>query len=84
MSKKIENKGKNIDIRSEISLNFRIKVYSYSDKGRTINSLRGYQGLIDLIGQELALKFMINAIMSDQQKIINKLRRGLNITFYSK
>jgi len=84
MSKKAENKAVNFNIRVEISRQFRIKVYSRYDNGKSINSLRGYSGLINLIGDRLAVNFMTYAIMSEEQKVTFKLRRGLTITFYSK
>ena len=84
MTKFIVNNNRPVDITKEITSNFRIKVYSNHDQGKSLNSLRGCSGLIALIGFELANKFMINAIMSDDQIIIHKLRRGLTITFYSR
>lgn len=84
MAKITDNNGKELNLIKEINIHFRIKVYSNIDKGKSINSLRGYNGLINLIGKELAQKFMINSLMSDAQKCTYKLRRGLTITFYSK
>jgi len=84
MTKLVRNNWHNLDLRRELSTNFRVKVYSSSDCGKTLNSLVGYSGLIDLIGLELADKFITNAILSDQQNVVNNLRRGLKITFYSK
>jgi hypothetical protein len=79
MTTKIEH----CNLRSEMSKNFKIKVYSSMDGGKTKNSLVGYSGLIDLVGSELAVKLMINAIDSEEQEIVNKLRRGIKVTFYS-
>lgn len=80
----MKNKIENIDLRNVINNNFRIKVYSTNDNGKTINQLVGYSGLIDLIENPLATNLMINALGSSDQIIINKLRRGIKITFYSK
>lgn len=80
----MKNKIENIDLRNVINNNFRIKVYSTKDNGKTINQLVGYSGLIDLIENPLATNLMINALGSSDQIIINKLRRGIKITFYSK
>ena len=82
--RKMKNKIENIDLRNVINNNFRIKVYSTKDNGKTINQLVGYSGLIDLIENPLATNLMINALGSSDQIIINKLRRGIKITFYSK
>jgi uncharacterized protein (UPF0218 family) len=71
------------DLRKELTKNFKVKVYSTNDKGLTINSLRGYSGLISLLGQNTSEKLIICALGSDEQIITYKLRRGLKITFYS-
>ena len=80
MKYKIEN----IDLRIELTKHFKVKVYSTKDNGKSINSLRGYSGLIDLLEKDLAEKLIICSLSSDEQKISYKLRRGLKITFYSK
>ena len=72
------------DLRKEVTKHFKIKVYSKNDKGKSINSLRGYSGLIELLSFELAEKLMINALNSESDKIKIELRRGLTVTFYSK
>jgi hypothetical protein len=71
------------DLRKELTKNFKVKVYSTKDKGLSINSLRGYSGLIDLLGQSTGEKLIICALGSDEQIVTYKLRRGLKITFYS-
>jgi hypothetical protein len=83
MTKIMKNNNEPVDLRHEVTQNFKIKVYSNNDQGKTINSLRGYSGMISLIGEELAHKFMICSLMSDTEKQVYKLRRGLTITFYS-
>jgi hypothetical protein len=84
MAKLIQNNWKKIDLRHELSCHFLVKAYSTLDCGRSVNKLLGYSGLKALVGDNLAEKFIINAIMSEEQIIINKLRRGLTIKFYAK
>jgi hypothetical protein len=71
------------DLRKELTKHFKVKVYSTIDKGLTINSLRGYSGLIKLLNKDVAEKLIICSLGSDEQIITYKLRRGLKITFYS-
>jgi hypothetical protein len=72
-----------IDLRHELTRHFKVKVYSNSDNGKSNNNLVGYSGLCNLIGDIMAERFIICALMSDDQKIVNKLRRGITITFYA-
>lgn len=62
-----------------VNLNFRIKV-----NGKGISTLVGVTGLTELIGEELAAKFMEKALESTVDIATFKLRRGLTIRFYSK
>lgn len=66
-----------------INNTFRIKVYGWID-GFKIDKLVGVRGLLELIGVELANKFVGKALKSGLDKFICKLRRGIKITFYSK
>lgn len=70
-------------LKTEVNKHFKVKVYSCCDKGKTVNSLRGYSGLVDLIGRDLAHKMILNALNDLGDRRIYKLRRGLKITFYS-
>lgn len=69
---------------AEINLNFRIKVYGVDEQGNKLNTLVGVSGLINLIGEELAGKFVDKAFGRGLDKFICKLRRGIQITFYGK
>jgi len=66
-----------------INSNFRIKAYGWID-GLKIDMLVGVAGLLQLIGTELANKFLKRAFDSREDKTVCKLRRGLKITFYVK
>lgn len=66
-----------------INANFRIKVYGWID-GLKIDMLVGVSGLLQLIGTDLANKFVERAFNSKEDRTICKLRRGLKITFYVK
>lgn len=60
---------------------YRLKVSSDSmPKGRLLGSL----GFRNLVGEELAVKFLKRAEKSKSDKITCKLRRGLVFTFYVK
>lgn len=67
-----------------INTNFRIKVYGKDANGKRINKLVGVSGLIKLIGEAFADKFIIKAFKCLAYKFVAKLRRGIKITFYSK
>lgn len=47
-------------------------------KGRLV----GVSGLIQVVGQEFAIKFALRAIASKEDKCICKLRRGIKVAFY--
>ena len=66
----------------EINRNYLIKVAGIDANGKRINTLVGVSGLIRLIGEELANKFVIRAFKCMLDKCVCKLRRGLKITFY--
>lgn len=68
---------------SEINRHFRIKISGVRD-GVKYNKLVGVSGLINIIGVDLANKFIERAFNSLQDKEVCKLRTGLKITFYSK
>lgn len=68
---------------TEINRNFLIKVYGVDENGKRINKLVGVSGLLNLIGLDLAAKFIKKAFASALDKVICKLRRGLKITFYA-
>lgn len=70
--------------KREINMDFRIKVYGLDDNGNRINTLVGVQGLVNIIGEELANKFLERAYRLVADKTICKLRRGLQVTFYNK
>lgn len=67
-----------------INRNFRMKVYGYDENGKRINKLVGVAGLIALIGVEFINKFIDRALKAGLDKVICKLRRGLQISFYAK
>lgn len=67
-----------------INSNFRIKVYGLDSLGKRINKLVGVAGLIALIGIELLNKFIERALNAGLDKCVCKLRRGLQVSFYSK
>jgi hypothetical protein len=66
-----------------INQNFRIKVHGRHE-GRKLNTLVGVSGLINLVGEDFAVKFAEKALSSSDQSVTFKLRRGIKITFYSK
>lgn len=67
----------------EINANWLIKVYGVDEGGRRVNKLVGVKGLIELIGVELAAKFIARAFDRMLDKVVCKLRRGMKITFYA-
>lgn len=66
----------------EINRNFKIKVNGRNFEGQYINTLVGVNGLVNLIGAELANTLIERAFNTPIDKCICKLRRGLKITFY--
>lgn len=69
---------------SFINRNFRLKVYGRDDDGNRVNKLVGVSGLIKLIGEELLNKFVGRALKAGLDKVVCKLRRGLQVSFYIK
>ena len=67
-----------------INMNFRLKVYGRDEKGKRINKLVGVAGLIALIGIDLLNKFIERALKAGLDCCKCKLRRGLQISLYSK
>lgn len=67
-----------------INRNFRMKVYGVDSEGSRINKLVGVAGLISLIGIELLNKFIDRALKAGLDKVVCKLRRGLQVSFYIK
>ncbi|WP_279134841.1 ribosomal large subunit pseudouridine synthase B [Parabacteroides johnsonii] len=67
-----------------INRNFRLKVYGIDENGNRINKLVGVSGLIELIGEELLNKFVGRALRAGLDKVVCKLRRGLQVSFYIK
>lgn len=67
-----------------INSNFRMKVYGIDENGNRINKLVGVAGLIALIGIELFNKFIDRALNAGLDKVVCKLRRGLQVSFYVK
>ena len=65
-----------------INKNFKIKAFGLNNEGKKINTLLGVSGLVKLIGEELAEKFVNRAFDCMDDKCVCKLRRGLKITFY--
>ena len=69
----------------QINSNFKIKVAGYNNDTKKLNTLVGVSGLVNLIGVELANKFIKRAFENSrwEDKTVCKLRRGLKITFYN-
>lgn len=67
-----------------INSNFRIKVFGHTEDGKKINTLVGVSGILKLIGAELFNKFIKRALKMAQDVCICKLRRGLQVSLYSK
>lgn len=67
-----------------INKNFRLKVYGVDSEGNRVNKLVGVAGLIALIGIDLLNKFIDRALNAGLDKVVCKLRRGLQVSFYIK
>lgn len=67
----------------DINRNFRIKAAGLH-QGRKINTLVGVSGLIRLVGEDFADKFVCKAMTMLTDSRCFKLRRGIRITFYTK
>lgn len=61
-----------------------MKVYGFDENGKRINKLVGVAGLIALIGIEFINKFIDRALKVGLDKVVCKLRRGLQVSFYAK
>lgn len=61
-----------------------MKVYGVDNEGNRINKLVGVAGLIALIGVELLNKFIDRSLKAGLDKVVCKLRRGLQVSFYIK
>lgn len=70
---------------TDINRNFKIKVAGYNNDTKKLNTLVGVSGLVKLIGEELANKFIKRAFENSrwEDKVVCKLRRGLKVTFYN-
>lgn len=70
---------------TEINRNFKIKVAGHNNDTKKLNTLVGVSGLVKLIGEELANKFVKRAFENSmwEDKTVCKLRRGLKVTFYN-
>lgn len=68
----------------DINRQYRIKVFGVNNEGNKINTLVGVSGLLDLIGVELANKFMARREKCMDDVCVCKLRRGLQVSFYLK
>lgn len=69
---------------AKINRDYRIKVAGIDNNGNKINTLVGVSGLFNLIGVELANKFLGRAYRCMDDNCYCKLRRGLRVTFYCK
>lgn len=67
-----------------INRNFLLKVYGVDNANERLNRLVGVSGLVQLIGAELAEKFIARALSSKKDSVKCKLRRGLQVTLYFK
>lgn len=67
-----------------INRDFRIKVYGHNGDGKKMNTLVGVEGMLKLIGHELANKFIARAYRDGLDKTVCKLRRGLKVSLYVK
>ena len=67
-----------------INRNFRLKVSGKDNNNLYINKLVGVSGLLELIGIDLANKFIARAIANGQDSTKCCLRRGLRVTLYIK
>ena len=68
---------------NEINSNFKIKVNGRNFSGKTISTLVGVRGLVNLVGEDLKDKLVERAFTEGQDVTVCKLRRGLVIRFYS-
>ena len=67
----------------QINRDFRLKVFGFLN-GKKINMLVGVSGLLNLIGEELMEKQLNRAYKSGMDVTVCKLRRRLQVSYYSK
>lgn len=67
---------------SEINNEWLIKVNGIDENGKKLNTLVGVSGLINLVGEFFAAKFINRAFESLDDKCVCKLRRGIKVSFY--
>ena len=67
----------------QINRDFRLKVFGFLN-GKKINMLVCVSGLLNLIGEELMEKQLNRAYKSGMDVTVCKLRRGLQVSYYSK
>lgn len=68
----------------EINSRFKIKVSGVDENGKKLNTLVGVKGLIRLIGDiQLVNKMLKKAFAGMLDKFVQKLRRGVKISFYN-
>jgi hypothetical protein len=67
-----------------INSNFRLKVSGKDNNDRYINKLVGVAGLLELIGVDLANRFIARALANRKDSTKCCLRRGLRVTLYIK
>ena len=65
----------------EINLNFIIKVFGYQN-GEKINKAVGVSGLENLVGEQLAEKFVARAFAGTGDVLHCKQYGGLRVSFY--
>lgn len=68
-----------------VNRDFRIKVFGVVNN-RKVNTLVGVAGLISLVGVDQANKLTARAFKNSyyNDNVVCKLRRGVQVTFYSK
>ena len=66
----------------EINREWLIKVNGITESGKKINTLVGVSGLVALIGDYFASKFIDRAFDCMDDVCVCKLRRGIKVSFY--
>ena len=67
---------------TQINRDWKIKVFGIHN-GKKINTLVGVSGLINVIGEDFADKFLDTAYKSGQDSFHARLRRGIKVSFYN-
>ena len=67
---------------TEINKEWLIKVNGIDENGQKLNTLVGVSGLINLVGELFAAKFINRAFESMEDICVCKLRRGIKVSFY--